>query len=696
MDHLLIQIAVLILVGRVLGELSKRAGQPAVIGELLAGILLGPTLLGKVWPEAQSWIFPHADEQSQLLASLARLGVLLLLLVTGLEIDLSYILSRGRRVLQVALWGTMLPLLFGTCLGMVLPDVLIGEANQRPLFAMFMAVAMSISAMAVLAKILLDLNAMRRDIGQTMVAVAMSEDLLGWILLSLVVGLAGGDFQPARAFQAVGGAVVFLGLAFTLGRWAVDRMLTFVDDRDGGVPMQISAAVFLAMLLGTLTHALGLEPMLGAFVAGILCGQARRFHAETEHALKLMVTAVFSPIFFANAGLKVDLFRVINPTVIIWGLCIVLVASCGKLLGASFGAWMGGFKPWERVAFGVGLNARGSMEIIVATVGYSLKILSVETYSIIVLMAMSLCLVTPGLLRIIFRRIPIEPEEQARLDASTSQGFVKKLKRVLVPLRGGPNAEAVAQLVSRLGQTVPFDTTLMHIDNAGLRGPAPPFEEISQMLQVDLERAPTVRRLRSQHVIPLIERESRRGYQLMILGASQATSVRGSLFNHAIDSLLRGSGCAVAVVNVPPDHRLAEVRKIMVPTTGRQAHDASLELAAALAQAYAAELLVVHVLETPEIGRDPRNIQYLLRVSNSLLQQQIEAATRYFPQASGRLLQGETSEGEILRLAEEEEFDLIILRGSLRHNSGRAFLGHRAERLLKQAPCAVLVLCDQV
>ena len=694
MDHLLIQIAVLVFFGRVLGELAKRAGQPAVIGELLAGILLGPTLLGKLWPEAQSWIFPHADQQGQLLASLARLGVLMLLLITGFEIDLSYILSRGRRVLQVALWGTLLPLLFGTCLGMVLPDVLVGEAERRPLFAMFMAVAMSISAMAVLAKILLDLDVMRRDIGQTMVAVAMSEDLLGWILLSLVVGLAGGDFQPTLALKAVGGAILFLGLAFTVGRWAVDGLLTYIDDRDGGVPMQMSAAVFLAMLLGTLTHELGLEPMLGAFVAGILCGQARRFHAETEHTLKLMVTAVFSPIFFANAGLKVDLLKVINPTVIVWGLCILLVASCGKLFGASFGAWMAGFKPWERVAFGVGLNARGSMEIIVATVGYSLNILSVETYSIIVVMAMTLCLVTPGMLRFVFRRIPIEPDEQARLDSATSDGCPRRLKRVLIPLRGGPNAEAVAQLVSRLGKAVPFDTTLMHIDNASNHQAAPPFAEISQNLLVDLERAPTVRRLRSSHVIPLIERESRRGYQLMILGASQATSVRGSLFNHAIDSLLRGSGCAVAVVHVPSEHRLSEVRKIMVPTTGSQANDACIELAAALAQAYAAELKVVHVLETPEITRDPLNIQHLVRVANSILDQQVEAATRYYPQASGRLLQGQTSEGEILSLADQEGFDLIVLRGSLRHTSGRAFLGHRAERLLKQSPCPVLVLCN--
>ena len=694
MDHLLIQIAVLVFLGRILGELCKRGGQPAVIGELLAGILLGPTALGKLWPAAQSWIFPVADDQGQLLASVARLGVLMLLLVMGFEIDLSYILSRGRRVLQVALWGTLLPLLFGTCLGMILPVTLMGDADRRPLFAMFLAVAMSISAMAVLAKILMDLDVMKRDLSQTMVAVAMSEDLVGWILLSLVVGLAGGDFQPLLALRALGGALIFLALAFTLGRWLVDALLTYIDDRDGGVAMQMSAAVFLAMLLGTLTHELGLEPMLGAFVAGILCGQARRFHSETEHALKLMVTAVFSPIFFANAGLKVDLLKVISPTVVGWGLVILLVASCGKLFGASFGAWMGGFRPWERLAFGVGLNARGSMEIIVATVGYSLKILAVETYSIIVLIAMILCLLTPGLLRFVFRKIPIDAEEQVRLEQAGSDSFLKRLKRVLVPLRGGPNAEAVAQLVARLGKAVSFDLTLMHIDNRRNRQANPPFEEISQNLQVDLERAPTIRRLHSQHVIPLIERESRRGYQLMVLGASQATAVRGSLFNHAIDSLLRGSGCAVAVVHVPDGPGLRDVRKIMVPTTGTQASEAAIEMAACLAQAYGAELKVVHVLETPEVSRDPRNIQHLVRVANSVLDQQVEAAMRYYPEAGGRLLQGETSEGEILRYATDEQFDLVVLRGSLRHNSGRAFLGHRAERLLKHSPCPVMVLCN--
>ena len=684
-DHLLIQIAVLVFFGRILGEMARRVGQPAVLGELLAGIILGPTVLGKIWPAAQHWIFPGDASHTQLLSSVARLGVLLLLLVTGFEIDLVFILSRGRRLLQVALGGTLVPLLLGGMLGLVLPDTLMQDPQKRVIFALFLAVAMSISAVAVLAKILQDLDVLKRYLAQTMVAVAMTEDLCGWILLSIVVALAGGGFRGQMALQAALGAVTFLALAFTLGRWGVDRMLTYIDDRDGGISMQISVTVFLAMLGGNLTHTLGLEPMLGALVAGILCGQARRFHRETEEALKLIVSSFLSPIFFASAGLKVDLLRVVNPTVIGWGCCIFGVTCLAKLLGASLGAWTAGFRPWECAAFGIGLNARGSMEIIVATIGLSMGILAVETYSIIVLVALGLCLLCPPWLRWAFKHVPVEAEEKARLDQSGS--FLHRLRRILVPMRGGPNAMAVTELVCRLNQSVAFDTTLMHV------GPdSADFDSLSLHMEEGLERAPTVKKVVRGQPIPLIEKESRRGYQLMILGASRS---RGSLFTHAVDSLMRGSGCDVAVVHVPDGWPgLASVEKVMVPTTGTPDSQPSIELAAVLAQAYEAELCVVHVLEMQDPASDHTSLQTLVRVANSLLEQQTETALRYYPAAMGRLLIGKSSDAEILRLAQEEHFDLIVLRGSLRHNLGRAFLGPRAERLLKHSRCPVMVLCS--
>ncbi|MBT9582778.1 cation:proton antiporter [bacterium] len=683
---LLLQIAIMVGLARILGELARRAGWPSVVGELLCGILLGPTILGKLWPDANAWLFPGDPAQTALLTAVGRLGVLLLLLVTGLEIDLGLILRRGPRVLQVSLWGTLVPILCGLALGLSMPDYMLQNPAKRWLFALFLAVAMSISALAVLAKILFDIQSMQRELGQTMVAIAMTEDLVGWISLSAVVALAAGELATGPALQAIGGALLFLGLAFTAGRWLVDRLLTWTDDRVGGVSSQISAVIALAMLGAAATHALRLEPMLGALVAGILAGQSRRFQAETEHSLKLLVTAFLGPIFFASAGLKVDLLKVINPTVFGWGLVIFAMACFCKLAGVALGGWLAGFSGPERVAMGLGLNARGSMEIIVATVGLNLAILSVETYSILVLLAMSTCLFTPPLLRWAFQRIPLNKAEKDRLHMERHNSFWRGLRRVLVPLRGGPHAATMAQLVIWLNQVKSFDCTLLNIQTGSEQELQPTFAQLSLQLHANLRVAPTVKKTRSTHPVELILRESGRGYELMLLGASQDP---GSLFNDLTDRILHDAPCPIAVVRGP----MPKLEKILLPTAGT-ADSAVVELAAALSAASGASLTILHVLEIEDHEFEPRSLERLDKVADSLLQQQAEVAQRLCPDVQVRLTHAAQSDTAIVRIASEEGYDLVIMRGVLRRTLGRAFLGHRAERLLARTSCPVMVVCN--
>ncbi len=691
---LLLQISLLLATARFLGELARRWGQPAVVGELLAGILLGPTILGKLWPEAQSWLFPSESAQNALLTAVGRLGVLLLLVVTGLEIDFNLIRTRGSRVLLIAFWGTVVPLAFGASLGLAAPDILLQDPAKRVVFAQFMAVAMSISAMAVLAKILLDIQCLSRPLGQTMVATAMTEDLVGWVLLSAVVSQATGEANHAQIARALIGAVVFLCVAFTAGRWAVDRLLTWIDNRDGGVSSQVSATIVLTMLSGATTHALGLEPMLGALVAGMCVAQCRRFHHETDAALKVLVSSFLSPIFFASAGLKVDLLRVINPTVIIWGIIIFSVACSCKLIGVGFGAWRAGLPPWERVAFGLGLNARGSMEIIVATVGLNLEILAVETYSIIVMVALSTCLLTPPLLRWAFSKIPMTAAEQQNLKRRRSDTFLGRLRRVFMPLRGGPNAEALTRVASWIHQVRSFDCTLMHIDppEGGEGEFKPDFSELSERLQKKLDPNLVIKRARSRHAVELIVRESQRGYELMMLGASQPAQREGSPFPQAVDRILLDSGCAVLVMRVP-EEGLVTPRKILVPTTGTPRGAPVIELASAVALSTGASLTVAHVVEIHLPMADPLVLEQRARLAQNFLDQKVQVAQRLCPEASTRLLQGANIESEILQLAREEGYDLIFMGGVLRRTTDRAFLGQRAERLLDQSTCAVGVLC---
>ena len=648
----------------------RARGWPAVVGELLAGILLGPTVLGKVWPDAKHWLFPGNPEQQALLTAVGRLGVLLLLLLTGFEIDARLVKSRLRSVLAIGFCGTSVPLVAGFGLGMVLPDLLVGNPAERTLFAMFMAVAMSISALAVLAKVLFDLQAMGRELSQTMVAVAMTDDLVGWILLSTVVSFAAGQVAVVPALTAVGSALGFLLVAATAGRWGVNLFLTWVDNRVSDTAGQVSAVVVLTMLSAAATHALGLEPMLGALVMGVLVGQARRFRSATEDSLRVLVSGFLSPVFFASAGLKVDLVHVFHPSYFGWALLVLATAFVCKLVGAWLGGWAAGFSGWERLAMGVGLNARGSMEIIVATVGLNLGILTSPSYSMVVMISVASCLMTPPMLRAVFARIPLNEAEVEKAAQEEAASFWPGFRRQLLALRGGSNDAFLAQLATALAQAKELESTIME---------EPAGAELRRSLEASLPLSPKLK----QGTLAEVVAESGRGFGLLLLGAS---SGRFSFLHGWSDRVVSQADCPVAIVRGAPH----EVRSILFPTSG-SSDGTALDLAAGLAAALGAQLTLLHVLEVDEFDRDLRRLE---RLGHQVLQSQVEAARRIVDDCTTMIRQSADLESEIMQVVEQGEFDLVVVRGVLRSTSRRAFLGHRMERLLARTVWPVLVVCS--
>jgi len=246
----------------------------------------------------QEAIFPKSQAQSDLLAVVSWLGVLFLLIVMGLETDLNLILRKGKTALLISLGGIVVPSAMGFALGEFLPESFLAAPDERLIFSLFIATAMSISAVPVIAKVLMDLNLIRRDIGQITLAAGMTDDTIGWILLSVVAGLASSNhFDILTAFKSVLGAVLFLTIAFTIGRTVVDQILRWVDEHIGGATANLSIILVLAFFAAALTHAMGIEAALGAFVFGILAGQSRRFSQEAGHTLKLMTAGFLAPIF---------------------------------------------------------------------------------------------------------------------------------------------------------------------------------------------------------------------------------------------------------------------------------------------------------------------------------------------------------------------------------------------------------------
>ena len=220
------QLLALVFAARALGALMRRYGQPAVVGELAAGLLLGPSVLGKLAPGIQLWLFPPDPVQRSLLGGLAWIGVFLLLVLTGLETDLALIRRLGSATARVAMGSLLLPVAAGIALGLALPEVFVGDAVSRNVFALFMGTALSLSALPVIAKILSDLDLMRRNVAQALIAAAMVDDVAGWILLGIVAGLAqSGAVDVSRLMLTIGGLVVFFVLAFSVGQRAVDALL---------------------------------------------------------------------------------------------------------------------------------------------------------------------------------------------------------------------------------------------------------------------------------------------------------------------------------------------------------------------------------------------------------------------------------------------------------------------------------------
>lgn len=359
------QIALLLGVARLLGEWMRRMDQPAVVGELLAGLLVGPSVLGQFAPSWYQSVFPAEQQMSDLLSAFSLIGVLTLLIVTGLEIDLKLIRRRVRTAAAVSLGGLVVPFGFGLVLGYSLPDRFLAAPDQRLVFSLFMAVIMSISAIPVIAKVLMDLKAIRRDVGQITLAAAMLDDAVGWILLSVAAALAArGHVTVADVSYSLAASVAVMGIGLWLGRSWVNQLLIWVERNSSGEAPQLTTILFLALAMSILTHGLGLEAMLGAFLAGILVGQSARLKAQVAHTLELFTASFFAPIFFASAGLKVNLAALFTPTLLGLALMVVAVATLGKYLGCYVGGWVGGMSHWERLAVGSGMNPRGAMGVI--------------------------------------------------------------------------------------------------------------------------------------------------------------------------------------------------------------------------------------------------------------------------------------------------------------------------------------------
>jgi Kef-type K+ transport system membrane component KefB len=466
-------IIVILLSSRLLGEAAQRVGQPAVIGQLVAGILLGPSFFGLLWPQLQSTLFPDEAVQKAMLDGIAQFGVLLLLLLTGMDTDLRLIQRIGRPVVTISLFGVLVPFLCGMLLGFEAPSHFVPDPDRRLITALFLGVALSISSIKIVAMVVNGMNFARRDLGQLIVTSAIAEDSIGWILIAVTFGIANsGRIDLAQFARTVGGIAIFLVVSLTLGRRVVSTAIRFVNDNFVSEFPVVTLILVVMGGMALITKGLGVQTVLGAFVAGVIIGESPILTKHIAGQLRGMVASLFAPIFFALAGLRSDLTILSAPAAAELTAALVLIASVGKFAGAFIGGAIGRLSRAESLALAIGMNARGSTEVIIATIGLSIGVLTHTLYSMIVTMAVLTTLAMPPTLRWALARLPFRPGEEKRLEqeAFEARGFVANLERFLIAADDRPDGRLASRLAGLLAGSTGQPITMLPIHSEAENG----------------------------------------------------------------------------------------------------------------------------------------------------------------------------------------------------------------------------------
>ncbi len=396
LPRLILQLIVILLAARVFGSVARRLGQPPVIGEIAAGVLLGPSLLGWVMPDGSAFLFPSAS--MPILQLLSQIGVLLFMFVVGVELEPSYLRGKAQAAVAVSHFSIIIPFTLGVSLSLALYTRYAPPGVPFHAFALFCGIAMSITAFPVLARILEERHLTHTPLGTTAITCAAVDDVTAWSLLAFVVAIttAGGAVEMLLAMVAL--SVMFVLLMIFVGRPILQRVLN--PDTVGDTFSKERMAIVLAVMLSSalVTEIIGIHALFGAFVAGAIMPAGGTFRTVLRDRLESVSSVFLLPLFFAYTGLRTQIGLLDN--VVSWAIClgIIAVATAGKLGGTVIAArWTG--LPWrDSVALGALMNTRGLMELIALNVGYDLGILTPEIFAMMVLMALVTTAMTGPLL----------------------------------------------------------------------------------------------------------------------------------------------------------------------------------------------------------------------------------------------------------------------------------------------------------
>jgi Kef-type K+ transport system membrane component KefB len=397
---LLVQLSVMLLMGRLFAELARKLKQPAVVGEIIAGLILGPTVLGMVMPGWFESLFPSGSSWL-VLDGFVQIAVVMLLFIAGLEVDLHIVWQQGKQAIYTSVFGLIIPFSFGFIFPYFYPAFFESTDESRHLaYALFMGTSMAITALPVIARILMDLNLLKSRMGMLVISSAMITDLIGWLIFSVVLGMIGKE-QNISIVNTLILTIGFTVAMLTIGRGLMNRALPWVNKKLAWPGGLLSLSLALCFMGAAFTEYIGIHAVFGAFIVGVALGDSEHLSERAKEIIHQFINNIFAPLFFVAIGLKVNFITNFD-----WALtlAIIAIAFVGKIIGSGLGTRLGGFTWRESIAASFGMNARGAMEIILGLVALENGLINERVFVSLVIMALITSITSGPLMKWVLRK----------------------------------------------------------------------------------------------------------------------------------------------------------------------------------------------------------------------------------------------------------------------------------------------------
>jgi len=391
-----LSIGIMLFSARLFGELFRRLKLAPIIGEIIAGIILGPTLFGSVFPSGYKFLFP-VDNVKIAMDGIVNISVILLLLISGIEVDLSVVISHRKIAFFTSLLGIIVPFLFGFGFAYIFPDLMgIKKEEMRLVFALFMGTALSISALPVIARTLMDLNLFKTKPGMIIISSAMINDLTGWLIFTFILGMMGSQKVGYSLWEVILFLFIFSVLVFLPGRRILNYLINLIQEKISYPSGILNFILIIGFMAAAFTEYIGLHGIIGAFVLGIAIGDSAALKEETKRIIQQFILNIFAPLFFVSIGLRINFITNFDIEII---LIVIILGTAGKMIGSGFGAYLSGLEKREALTIASGLNSRGTMEIILGLLALQVGLIHQAVFVALVVMALFTSLLSAPLMK---------------------------------------------------------------------------------------------------------------------------------------------------------------------------------------------------------------------------------------------------------------------------------------------------------